>query len=716
MTRMGHIAVLADPDLPVDFGRYRLLSVLGEGGMARVFRAELVGPHGFRKSTAVKVIGVRGAEHERAGLIRSFIGEARLGGLLHHPNIVETYEFGVIEGEPFIVMELVRGVGLDRILREGNRPPPPLSVEIAAQICAGLAHAHALRDGDAVAGVVHRDLKPSNVFINFDGLVKVMDFGIAKALVAVGDRTRSGFTKGTPAYMSPEQASGEALDGRSDLFSVGAVLYELLTGERFFSGDNLLKVLMKVARVEDQLEPQGPLAQAEAVLPGAGAVLRRLLRLDPNQRYHEAAEAEAAFRTLIGNRLVSGALREWAQRWAPQPQVPPPLASPPAPPSGPGLTADLVPVGLADDAATTDAALVLLDGPWVVSQQTTWPPQAARVEHGPVAPARPEPGPTRLLPVHAAVLQVRHEGLLHADGLGRDPPAPPPLPLLDVPQTVEVPIHAESQAFAVDRGPLSVAQFRAPPPERSSPSAASPLVLAFAAVAVLIAIAAPFVLGRLGDALPLPSSGEAAPASSEPSPLAEAPRAAQPRETTETTPRGKVPVAPVPMERSSRPDRPGRVPPVIHPSKPPQPKEAAPPLTIPPPGLKTAETPGPLPASEKPFGGVPAVLATPPETRTGAVKVQHRPPPTIPAHGNVWFSFDVGEATRDCRFELRWKSRDKDGEWRTEPALPSNGVVTLVVAVDQRTAASGLDYYARCCRSDGACQKLWKSKDDPQKL
>jgi len=302
--------LLEDGDFPVSFGRYELLGLLGDGGMARVFRAELKGPRGFRKKAAVKVIrAALGGQNEQ--LTRALIHEARLGGLLHHPNVVETYDFGELDGQAWIAMELVTGIGLDRLLSIREPVPPPVALEITAQICGDLAHAHELADDDRPAPLVHRDLKPSNVMISDSGLVKVLDFGIAKATHISGNTTETGLTKGTPAYMSPEQAAGEEVDPRSDLFAVGALLYELLTGKRFFAGDTVFQIMMNVVRVEQMLEDPARLEAVEEACPGAGAVVMRSLRAHREDRYTSAREMEHAVRAMQGPVQAPGPIKRW---------------------------------------------------------------------------------------------------------------------------------------------------------------------------------------------------------------------------------------------------------------------------------------------------------------------------------------------------------------------------------------------------------------------
>ncbi len=306
-----HPDLLTVEDFPVPFGRYRLLGLLGEGGMARVFRAELAGPEGFRKPVAIKII--RGAVAARGESLRlSLIQEARLGGLLSHANIVSTIDFGEHDGHLFIAMELVEGWTLADVLERTGALPPEIALEVVAQICDGLDHAHNLADRGEPTNLVHRDLKPSNVIIDKLGRVLVMDFGIAKATNQTGNTTADGMTKGTPTYMSPEQARGHAVDRRSDLFVVGALLYELVTGARMFGGDTLAAVLYSVIEVESRLADPQSLAPLN-VAPGLDAIVTRCLRVDPNARYPDAAELEAELRA-VQDKLGRGQrLRNWVR-------------------------------------------------------------------------------------------------------------------------------------------------------------------------------------------------------------------------------------------------------------------------------------------------------------------------------------------------------------------------------------------------------------------
>ena len=306
---------LTDTDLPVDFGRFTLLRVLGHGAMARVFLAEMRAGRGFRKKVALKVVRATVAEGQQT-FRDALINEARLGGLLHHPNVVETYDFGEIDEQPWIAMELVDGKTLAQWLHALGRLPPRPVLELGVQICKGLAHAHDLVDGDQHVHLVHRDLKPANVMVDRNGVTKVMDFGIAKATIRTGPPTQVGQTRGTPSYMSPEQAQGRPLDHRSDLFSLGTILFECLTGTRLFVGGSALAAMEEVGRVEHHLANGDIAAGAEAAVPGLGDVLVRSLRLDPTQRFADALAFQARLEALLAGPLAGESLAELAARQA----------------------------------------------------------------------------------------------------------------------------------------------------------------------------------------------------------------------------------------------------------------------------------------------------------------------------------------------------------------------------------------------------------------
>jgi tRNA A-37 threonylcarbamoyl transferase component Bud32 len=300
--------------------RYRLLQRIGEGGMGSVYRAE----HTLmKKVVALKLLhGELGRVEE---MVRRFEREAQSASRLAHPNIISVTDFGRAEsGELYLVMELVPGCGLDDAIREARYLPVPRALAITRQILAGLAHAHA-------QGVVHRDLKPANVMLTRapDGrgedAVKILDFGVAKMTQAApGDRplTQTAMVFGTPSYMSPEQATGQEADGRSDIYACGVILYELLTGKKPFVAGDLVKVLaMQVTARPPAFATAAPEVRVPAALE---AVVMRALEKDRARRYQTAqafAEALAGLEltmapSAVATAAATGARRLWARAGA----------------------------------------------------------------------------------------------------------------------------------------------------------------------------------------------------------------------------------------------------------------------------------------------------------------------------------------------------------------------------------------------------------------
>ena len=269
--------------LPLRFGRYTLTALLGEGGMGRVFQARLEGPEGFRKTLAIKVVRAKVAEQE--GVREAIISEARVGGHLSHPHLVDIYDFGIEQGQPWIAMELVSGESLADRLARGPLPPEE-ALDLLIALTRGLLHLHTLRIDDQPAALVHRDLKPGNVLLGGDGRIKITDFGLARATQGRDAVTWSGNVKGTPAYMSPEQARGLELDGRSDLFALGAIGFEALTGERLLKGDTIFEIMSSILRIEDRLED---VRKLDHTLPGLGTLLSQCLRDERDQRFEDGA-------------------------------------------------------------------------------------------------------------------------------------------------------------------------------------------------------------------------------------------------------------------------------------------------------------------------------------------------------------------------------------------------------------------------------------------
>ncbi len=283
---------------------YRILEKLGGGGMGVVYKAEdtklprfvalkfLVGAHGMRPGEGER----RSPLHDPVALER-FKREARAASALNHPNIIVIHDIDEAEGVHYIAMEHVAGKTLDRLIaRHGLRLNEAL--KYAVQMATALAKAHS-------AGIVHRDLKPTNVMVTDDGLVKVLDFGLAKlteaaptadaeTAVTLEPTTEEGTIVGTVGYMSPEQAEGKAVDARSDIFSFGSVLYEMLTGQRAFQGETKASTIAAILREEPK-----PLSQIAEGLPReVERIVRRCLRKDPAHRFQHMDDLKVALEEL----------------------------------------------------------------------------------------------------------------------------------------------------------------------------------------------------------------------------------------------------------------------------------------------------------------------------------------------------------------------------------------------------------------------------------
>lgn len=269
------------------FGRYLLIRQIGSGGMAQVFHAKSFGEGGFAKDVALKkVLPNLGADK---AFIEMLTDEARLAVELNHPNIVQTYDFGRVGSEYFIAMEYVSGVTLRALMERALERDKKLSVEVAlfvaSKIAQALQSAHSRTDSKGnPLWIVHRDVTPQNILLSFDGHVKLADFGIAKAATNVS-HTQAGFLKGKIAYMAPEQARGEVVDGRADIFALGMVLFECLARRRFFSETDSLTILRKLQTAQLDLE-QHLMEIPEAMRP----ILCRALAKEPRDRYSSAFE------------------------------------------------------------------------------------------------------------------------------------------------------------------------------------------------------------------------------------------------------------------------------------------------------------------------------------------------------------------------------------------------------------------------------------------
>lgn len=294
----------APPREGTEFGAYHLLEKIGSGGMADVYRAERRGVSGFVKTVAIKRMLPHLASNEH--FVKMFIDEARIAASLDHSNIVSIHDFGQIDGQLFIVMELVEGWNVAQILKqlrtEQRLLPLRHALFIVLELCKGLQAAHARTVGGRPAPVIHRDVSPQNVLVSTVGEVKIVDFGVAKTAVRLSE-TQVNSIKGKLAYMAPEQASGAEVDPRADVFSTGIVLHELLTCHRLFTGKHEAEMLLKVLS-----EPIAPPSKTRSKLPPeVDAIVMKALDRDLSRRYRTIAELGrdiSAF--LLSTRLEAG--------------------------------------------------------------------------------------------------------------------------------------------------------------------------------------------------------------------------------------------------------------------------------------------------------------------------------------------------------------------------------------------------------------------------
>lgn len=262
-------------------GRYRIEGELGRGAMGVVYRA--VDPL-LERPVAVKTVNLSEAGDEAAEFDARFQQEAKAAARLAHPNVITVYDVGRQGQVAFMAMEFLEGRDLREIMADRPRLPVAEAIGIAAQVADGLAYAHE-------RGVVHRDIKPANIMVLGGGLAKIMDFGIARLRVS-DVRTRTGVLLGSPKYMSPEQVLGQGADGRSDLFSLGVVLYEMLTGAAPFSGDSVSNLMHQIATASTP----APSRFNSEVPPLLDLVVAKALAKKPEERYQSGAQFAADLR------------------------------------------------------------------------------------------------------------------------------------------------------------------------------------------------------------------------------------------------------------------------------------------------------------------------------------------------------------------------------------------------------------------------------------
>jgi serine/threonine protein kinase len=278
--------------LPSRIDRYEPLRRLATGGMAEIFLAKQSGLEGFEKVVVLKrILGHLASDDE---FVSMFLDEARIAAKLSHPNIVQIYDLGKTDSSYYIAMEYVSGRNVQHLINKqqaaGGHLPVEHVVRVIAGVCDGLFYAHSRKDYDGKPlSIIHRDISPQNILVSFAGGVKVVDFGIAKASTQLA-QTRAGVLKGKYAYMSPEQVRGAKIDHRSDIFAVGLVMYEMLTGVRAFERDSSLKTLKAIV----QEKPLNPIEMNPDIPKEVVKLLSKALEKNPDRRYKTAQEMQLA--------------------------------------------------------------------------------------------------------------------------------------------------------------------------------------------------------------------------------------------------------------------------------------------------------------------------------------------------------------------------------------------------------------------------------------
>jgi serine/threonine protein kinase len=275
---------------PVWFGKYKLLERIAVGGMAEVFLAVRPGLEGFEKTLAIKRIRPHLSNED--AFTKMFLFEAKLAAQLQHPNIVQIYDLGKINSSYFIAMEYVSGRDMSRVIPKAEKSaiqfPLEYSLAIGAEVLDGLSYAHTKTDDfGQPLHIVHRDITPENIMVGWNGNVKILDFGIAKATTQT-DHTRAGEIKGKLSYMSPEQGMGKVLDERSDVFALGVVLYEWITGYKLFTGENEMAILKSI--IDGRIYP--PTYFKEDIPEAVEHILMKALAKDREERYQTARDMQ----------------------------------------------------------------------------------------------------------------------------------------------------------------------------------------------------------------------------------------------------------------------------------------------------------------------------------------------------------------------------------------------------------------------------------------
>ena len=266
----------------VQVGKYKLIRKLAVGGMAEVYLAQVAGPAGFSKTLVLKRILPHLAEDQQ--FVEMFLNEARLAAVLNHPNVVSIFDLGESGGNYFIAMEFIDGPNLRTLCKKsyesGKQIPFENAAKIIALACEGLGYAHDFQENGQPMNLIHRDISPDNILLSRQGAVKVVDFGIAKA-ASQPHMTKTGTLKGKLAYMPPEQLRGKTLDRRADIFALGVVLYELISGQKPFDANSEVAAMQAILH-----DPPTPISERRADCPAMlGGIIERALEKDPKNRY-----------------------------------------------------------------------------------------------------------------------------------------------------------------------------------------------------------------------------------------------------------------------------------------------------------------------------------------------------------------------------------------------------------------------------------------------
>jgi serine/threonine-protein kinase len=464
----------------MQMGKYQLIRRLGRGGMAEVYLAKAAGPMGFEKTLVVKRILPHLVEEQQ--FIEMFLSEARLAAQLNHANVVQIFDFGEEGGSYFIAMEYIDGPSLHALIKrahaEGTLLPFPLCAKIVSFACEGLAYAHELADPDTghPLGLIHRDISADNILLSRNGGVKVVDFGIAKA-ANQKHRTQTGIVKGKVAYMSPEHLKGQPLDPRADVFALGVVLYELVTGEQPFEGESDVTLIQAILN-----EPMVAVSERRKDVPKElERIIEKALAKDREQRYRSCRELQAEIERFLlryGEPVGSAQLAELVRSLTPPEPAGSPVRATPLP-QQPSMAAPITTVPGTEVLASVERTAAA-----PVSQTAAAPVDDSSVSATTVVAAGPHRRPGRVAGLLLLIILAGGGGYLGLRGVRQKPeqkedlarvapelPQSPPTGTREaVPEAPKVPAApvAQAQEPAAEESPAAT-----PLPREETPALAS---------------------------------------------------------------------------------------------------------------------------------------------------------------------------------------------------------------------------------------------------